>query len=132
MLRQLHTLLLILLVSVATATAAGGGGGSSNYVSLSPAFVVNVSDGERVHHMQLTVQLKLSGSDLAGYIEQHNAALRHEMVMLLSGQPVAELKTAQGKIKLSQQALTALQNVMTENIGVPAIEAVYFTDMIIQ
>ncbi len=115
------------------ASAEGGGGaGDSIYVSLEPAFVVNVNDGLRVRHMQIKLQVKLKQPDFAGYIEKYNPAIRHEMVMLLSGQETDKLKTVAGKQQLMDQALTAIQQVLQENIGNTGIDAVYFTDLIIQ
>ena len=130
-------ILLVFVVFMLTVPTAGaetdgsGSGGPPAYVSLEP-FIVNVSDGSRVRHMQVTTQLKLSSSNLQKFIEEHNPAIRHEMVMLLSDQAVAEVRTVQGKEKLRSEALTALQTVMQNNIGIPAIDAVYFTGLIIQ
>ncbi|MDR9435843.1 MAG: flagellar basal body-associated FliL family protein [Thiohalophilus sp.] len=102
------------------------------YTAMQPALVVNVNDNGRVRHMQVSVQLKLKNKNMEQYIQQYNPALRHELVMLLSDQPVKKLTSAQGKIALRDEALSALQNVMEEHIQVPAIEAVYFTEMVIQ
>lgn len=124
--------LLFCLIFSTHISAAGGGKTISNYVSLHPAFVVNVSDGLTVRHMQVKAQLKLSSPDMAKYIEQHKAAVQHEMVMLLSGRKVAEVKTIQGKEKLRKEALAALQKVMQENTKQKIVEAVYFTEFVIQ
>ncbi len=130
---RLALLFFSLLLSANThASAGGGGGGSSLYVSLDPAFVVNVNDGAHVRHMQIKLQVKLKQPDFAGYIETHKPAIRHAMVMLLSGQETATLKTVAGKQKLMEEALAAIQGVLKENIGNEGIDAVYFTDMIIQ
>ncbi|MDZ7802573.1 flagellar basal body-associated FliL family protein [Thiohalophilus sp.] len=102
------------------------------YTAMQPALVVNVNDKGRVRHMQVSVQLKLSDKTIEQYIQQYNPALRHELVMLLSDQPVKKLTSAQGKITLRDEALSALQKVMQEHIQLPAIEAVYFTEMVIQ
>lgn len=113
-------------------SAAGGGKTPSNYISIHPAFVVNVSDGLTVRHMQVKTQLKLSSPDMAQYIEQHKAAIQHEMVMLLSGRKVSEVKTIQGKEKLRTEALAAIQKVMEENTKLKIVDAVYFTEFVIQ
>lgn len=103
-----------------------------SYSAMQPALVVNVADEERVRHMQVSIQLKLSDSGMEKYIRQYNPALRHELVMLLSDQPIKKLKSSQGKIDLQKDALAALRQVMKDNTRVPAIEAVYFTEMVIQ
>lgn len=111
---------------------ASSGSGDSLYVSLEPAFVVNVNDGLRVRHMQISLQVKLKQADFATYIEKYNPAIRHEMVMLLSGQKTTLLKTVAGKQQLMEEALLSIQHVLEENIGNAGIDAVYFTDLIIQ
>ncbi|HEB56223.1 MAG TPA: flagellar basal body-associated FliL family protein [Gammaproteobacteria bacterium] len=129
------TLIMIGLIIFANSQASaegGGGGGSSLYVPLEPAFVVNVNDGKRVRHMQIKLQVKLKQARFASYIEEHNPAIRNALVMLLSGQETSMLKTAAGKQKLMDEALAAIQQVLEENIGNTGIDAVYFTDLIIQ
>ncbi len=116
----------------AAASAEGDGGGSSAYLPLQPAFVVNVNDGEEVHHMQVDIQVKLAGPEAAGLIEEHMPAIRHSLVLLLSGQEVKTVRTVQGKEKLRQEALEAVQKVLEENAGTKGIEALYFTGLIIQ
>ncbi|NOZ37016.1 MAG: hypothetical protein GXP11_02910 [Gammaproteobacteria bacterium] len=127
------TLIMMGLIIVANSQAsADGGGGGSLYVPLSPAFVVNVNDGNRIRHMQIKLQVKLKQAKFAPFIEEHNPAIRNALVMLLSGQETSMLKTAAGKQKLMDEALAAIQQVLEENIGNTAIDAVYFTDLIIQ
>lgn len=104
----------------------------AHYLSLEPAFVVNVTDGNRVRHMQVQLQVKYSQPEIEAYIIQHNPAIRHEMVMLLSGKSVDEIKTVSGKQKMMEDALAAIQQVLQENINNTGIEAVYFTDLVIQ
>jgi flagellar FliL protein len=117
----------------AYASGAGGSTGTSpNYVLLQPAFVVNVTDGDVVRHMQVKAQLKLSRPELAEQIEKHKPAIQHEMVMLLSGRPVAQLRTIQGKEVLRKEAVAVLQKLLMENTGEPIVEAIYFTEFIIQ
>ena len=130
--RLLAALFLLVLSPLALAAASGGGGGSSPYVEFNPPFVVNVNDGEEVHHMQVDIQVKLASPEAGALIEEHQPAIRHALVLLLSGQNVKEVRTVQGKEKLRQEALEAVQKVLEENAGTPGIEALYFTGLIIQ
>lgn len=134
MFRNRLCLIFLCLFINAQAYAAGGGtsGPSPNYVVIHPAFVVNVSDGLSVKHMQVKTQLKLSKPELSKHIEHHKPAIQHEMVMLLSGQSASAMRTVQGKEALRAEALAALQKLLTENTGEPVVEAVYFTEFIIQ
>ncbi len=127
------TLIIIgIMIHTHSHAQASSDSGGSLYVSLEPAFVVNVNDGLRVRHMQIKLQVKLKQPDFAAYIEKYDPAIRHEMVMLLSGQETGKLKTVAGKQQLMDQALAAIQHVLQENIGNTGIDAVYFTDLIIQ
>ena len=127
------TLIIIgIMIHTHSHAQASSDSGGSLYVSLEPAFVVNVNDGLRVRHMQIKLQVKLKQPDFAAYIEKYDPAIRHEMVMLLSGQETGTLKTVAGKQKLMDQALAAIQKVLQDNIGNTGIDAVYFTDLIIQ
>jgi len=130
--RLLAALFLLLLSPLAMAAAGGGGGSNSPYVEFKPPFVVNVNDGEDVHHMQVNIQVKLASPEAAALIEEHQPAIRHALVLLLSGQNVKEVRTVQGKEKLRKEALEAVQKVLEENAGTPGIEALYFTGLIIQ
>ncbi len=127
------TLIIIgIMIHTHSHAQASSDSGGSLYVSLEPAFVVNVNDGLRVRHMQIKLQVKLKQPDFAAYIEKYDPAIRHEMVMLLSGQETGKLKTVAGKQQLMDQALAAIQKVLQNNIGNTGIDAVYFTDLIIQ
>ena len=78
--RHLLIILLSLFVSVNVYAAGGGKKVVSNYVSIHPAFVVNIRDGYEVRHMQVKAQLKLSSPEMAKHIDKHKAAIQHEMV----------------------------------------------------
>jgi len=87
-LKQLTALVLLFSLSHNLLASAGGGGSSSPYLALKPAFVVNVVDGEEVHHLQVTMQVKLEDPGAGGLLEEHGPAIRHAMVMLFSGQAI--------------------------------------------
>ena len=130
---RIYLVLVCLFFNVHSYAAGGGSAGPSpNYVSLHPAFIVNVTDGLAVKHMQVKAQLKLSSPELAVHIETHKPAIQHEMVMLLSGKPLSELRTIKGKEALRTEAVAVLQKFLTENTGEPVVEAIYFTEFIIQ
>ncbi|MCW9023621.1 MAG: flagellar basal body-associated FliL family protein [Gammaproteobacteria bacterium] len=115
-----------------SADGNGDAPAKSLYLSLKPAFVVNVTEGSRVRHMQIQLQVKYTQPEIEGYLVQHDPAIRHEMVMLFSGMPVSEVKTVSGKQKMMAEALAAIQKVLLDNINNTGVDAVYFTDLVIQ
>lgn len=102
------------------------------YIKLEPPFVVNVEDGETLRFLQVNTELQFSDALAQPIIEKHIPAIRHAMIMLLSGQPAKEIKTPKGKETLRMAALEKVQKVMTDNTEQPVVEALYFTGFIIQ
>jgi len=102
------------------------------YFKLEPSLVVNVDEGDVVRFLQVDAQIQFTDPLAQGIIEKHLPAIRHALVMLLSGQSVTDIKTSQGKEKLRESTLKQLQLVMKETTGEPVIDAVYFTGFVIQ
>lgn len=139
--------LVILLILSSTSFAAGGGGGSSPFIPMTPPIIVNIMDGQRVRHMQVIIELKVSKLEHAAIVEQHKGPIRHELILLLSSQDTASISSAQGKEALRKESLQVVQNVLQkvlgkakkennesegENKADPIVEALYFTNFIIQ
>ncbi len=102
------------------------------YLKLEPALVVNVEEGDVVRFLQVNAQLQYGQPLAQPIIEKHMPAIRHAMIMLLSGQSVTEIKTPQGKEHLRETTLKAIQQVMTDATGEEVVDAVYFTGFVIQ
>lgn len=140
--------LVFLLIISNTSFAAGGGGGSSPFIPLTPPIIVNIMDGSRIRHMQVIIELKVSKPDNAAIVELHKGPIRHELILLLSSQDSATINSAQGKEKLRKDALEVVQKVIKQLQGIsdkenkdegdgenkadPIVDALYFTNFIIQ
>lgn len=151
---------ILFITTVTSALASSGGGGASPFIPMNPPIVVNITDGQRIRHMQVMVELKVPDPDNAKKVEFHKGPIRNELIMLLSSQEMSTVSSAAGKEELRKEALTAVQNVINklENVDMPAeennhekgngdenksdgnngaephqiIEALYFTNFIIQ
>ena len=58
--------------------------------------------------------------------------IRNTMIMLLSNKDYEFIRTRQGKEALRMEVLEEIQGVLREQIGSPGIEAVYFTNFMVQ
>ena len=139
------SLVFLLIFSNAT-FASGGGGGSSPFIPLTPPIIVNIMDGNRIRHMQVIIEIKVSKPDNAAIVEMHKGPIRHELILLLSSQDSATISSAQGKEQLRKEALEAVQKVLNklqgdtdkdnkgegEEKADPIVDALYFTNFIIQ
>lgn len=116
-----------------TSFAAGGGGGAASpFIALNPPVIVNIQDGEYIRHMQVNIEIKLVDKTNADKIMLHLGPLRHELILLLSSQDASSISRPHGKEELRKVALKSVQDVMQELEGDPLIEALYFTNFIIQ
>ena len=125
------SLLCLLFISTAS-FAAGGSGGSSPFIPLNPPIVVNIMDGKTIRHMQVIIELKLIDQNNSSKIDLHKGPIRHELILLLSSQDAGTISSAIGKEQLRKDALAAVQKVLQELEGDPVVEALYFTNFIIQ
>ncbi len=125
-------LLLTFTLSPAVLQAKNAESTTSQFVALTPPFVVNIQDGQRTRFLQVTAQVQITGSSVAAAIKHNTAPIRDAMIMLLSAQKLDVIKTVKGKEALRHEALLAIQKVLKEDTGKPGISAVYFTGFVIQ
>lgn len=126
------SLIFLFLISNASFASGGGGGGSSPFIPLNPPIIVNIMDGAKIRHMQVIIEIKLTDPANAEKIDLHKGPIRHELILLLSSQDAGTISSALGKEQLRKDALAAAQKVLQELEGEPIIDALYFTNFIIQ
>jgi flagellar FliL protein len=103
------------------------------YLAIADKFVVNVQDGAKMRFMQVKVQVMTREEKVSAAIEGNLPAFSHAMIMLLSNQNADTMRSPQGREQVRMQALGELQQVLSEVAGISAgLEAVYFTDFVIQ
>jgi len=103
------------------------------YTSLHPPLVVNFKDsvGDS-HFMQITMEVMARDQNVINSVREHTAVIRNSLILLYSGAIYDEITTRKGKEKMLADGLAEIQNVMTQQIGEPGVEAVYFTALVIQ
>lgn len=129
---RLFFLGLLLCLHIPASLAAGGDSSNSLYFAMEKPFVVNLSGSDTLTYLQVNVQFKLKKPEFRAKLQQQLPAIENTLVMLLSDQTVASIKSVQGKQALRKTALKSVQQICKKLIGDPAIDAVYFTGFIIQ
>ncbi len=114
------------------ASADSGGGDGAAYVAIKPAFVLNVNDGEEVHHLQLSVSFIPTDAQMGALISEHEPVIRNAIVVLVSGRQISDINSAQGKKKLRDEIQDAVNKVMEESVGKAAVSRTLFTGFLIQ
>jgi flagellar FliL protein len=109
----------------------------ASYVLIGEAgkpLLVNLADTSEADFLQVEVQIVISYPELEAQIKAHMPALRHALLTLFSQQKSPELKTAQGREQLRQQALAEVRSVLEKQADIDPddIEDLLFTNFIMQ
>lgn len=103
------------------------------YTSLHPPLVVNFkgADGDS-HFMQVTMEVMARDQGVINAVREHTPVVRNALILLYSGAVYEEVSTREGKKQMLADGLAEIRDVMTQQIGEPGVEAVYFTALVIQ
>ena len=101
------------------------------YVKFHPDFIVNLR-ADRPRFLMVTIQGMSRENDGIEAAQHHMPAIRHALLMLLSEQTADTIKTGADKKRLMDEALVRIQEVMVAETGTPNIEAVFFTDFVLE
>ncbi len=127
--------------SAANAAPAHGGANSAPitpmrgptiYHPLEPAFIVNFEDQGMLRYLQIGLTTMTRDQRIVDAINQNMPQIRNDLILLFSNQKMEVLATTAGKEKLRAQALAQIQGILTREVGIPGIEAVYFTTFVLQ
>ncbi|MCH9695717.1 MAG: flagellar basal body-associated FliL family protein [Gammaproteobacteria bacterium] len=103
------------------------------YQSLHPPLVVNFKDNAGdSHFMQVTMEVMSRDQEVINAVREHTPVIRNALILLYSGAIYDEVTTRDGKQQMLADGLAEIQTIMTERIGEPGVEAVYFTALVIQ
>jgi len=106
------------------------------YVSLEPAFVVNFQDAKKhTKFLKAEISVVASSPKAQEALTLHMPAVRNSLVLLLSRQIFEELATNEGKEKLRNEALAAVQDVVQKQASkktAKAVKDLYFSSLVMQ
>ncbi|MFY0664279.1 MAG: flagellar basal body-associated FliL family protein [Natronospirillum sp.] len=104
----------------------------AQYLDLQPEFVLNYGQDGRVRFMRLEVTLVMideAGVIQAGY---HSAGLRHIVVMNVTKSQHADLHDLTRRDALRERILDDMREYMNRETGMPMIQQVLFSNLILQ
>lgn len=102
------------------------------YLALDPAFVVNFQDDTTIRFLQVNVQLMSHEKAAIEAAKAADPVLRNALIMLFSSQSYDVLSKREGKEQLLADCLAEVQKIVSERLGRPGIEAVYFVGFVMQ
>lgn len=102
---------------------------TTEYLKLSPKFTVNLDRPRK--YLAVDVQLLLEGDEFIEKVKKHQPLIRHELIMLFSGRPVAELQTMEQREALRQETKDVLSKVLSEVVQGDGFKDIFFTELLV-
>lgn len=102
------------------------------YLPIDPSFVVNFEDQGMLRYLQIGLTVMARNQQILDAVTQNMPQIRNDLILLFSNQKMEVLNSLNGKEKLRMQALAQIQGILTREIGIPGVEAVYFTSFVLQ
>jgi len=101
------------------------------FVSIEP-FTVNLRDTTQERYLQLAIVFEASDPKLSDKIKLYTPAIRNRLLLLLSSKDSGELSKREGKEQLAAEIASETRKVLNLDAKTSGIEAVHFSNMIIQ
>ncbi|MDV3241153.1 MULTISPECIES: flagellar basal body-associated FliL family protein [Methylocaldum] len=103
------------------------------YFAIDPAFVVNFKSNPDARLLQVGLSVASKNQAVIDAVKKHSPMIRNNVLLLLSGQEPAGLKTAEGKEALRGKLLEEINAVVSKQTGhKEGAEEVFFTGFIMQ
>jgi flagellar FliL protein len=104
----------------------------AQYIKMKPRFIVNYNVGTRQRFLQASIEIMTRSQGVVDAVELHNPMLRNEIVRILSDQDFNALRTPEGRQALKTELQEKLIAIVKREADVEGIEAVLFTDFVMQ
>lgn len=103
---------------------------SIEYLPLQPKLIVNLAG--RHHYLRADVQLMIQGKAHLERIQKYLPAIRHALIMLLSGLPPEQAADVGAREKLRQDALQEVRKILDRYTESDGLKDIFFTEFLVQ
>ena len=102
------------------------------YHGLNPDFVVAFQNPKTVRFLKASVDVMVRDEDVIDALKLHMPAIRDAVIMLFSTQTEDNLITSEGREEFRALILKKIRDTLEELTGNPGVEAVYFSNFVMQ
>lgn len=103
------------------------------YYAMEPAFVVNFTSNPNARLLQIGLSVASKNQEVIEAVKKHSPMVRNNVLLVLSGQDPAALRTVEGKEALRAELLTEINKVVSRQTGRnEGAEDLFFTGFIMQ
>jgi len=106
----------------------------AQYHNLSPSFVANFgsSNSKKLKFVKADVSVRATNTEAITEVMNHDALVRHQIVMLLSRQTEETLSNPAGQEAVRIEALNVVKAALKTETGSEQIEDLFFTSFVVQ
>jgi flagellar protein FliL len=102
------------------------------YHGLDPDFVVAFRDPKNVRFIKASIEVMTYDSSVVDDLKQHMPAVRDAVLTVFGNQTEEKLTTPEGKEDFRAEILASVRDTLQRLTGRPGVEAVYFTNYVMQ
>ncbi len=102
------------------------------YYDIKPPIIVTFDVGGRQRYMQASLTLMARDSDVMEVVELHLPLIRNKLLNVFGGIPFEELQTNDGRLKLQEQSLSVINEVLMQQGQETPVEKVLYTNLVLQ
>ncbi|MFY9179120.1 MAG: flagellar basal body-associated FliL family protein [Venatoribacter sp.] len=102
------------------------------YYALAPEFTVSYQVGARQRFVQTSIALATRNPAMMAALTLHDPMIRNEVNRIIGEQSIVHLRTEEGKLELQKKLFTQLSLVLQRDAQVSGLEAVVYTNFVMQ
>lgn len=103
----------------------------SAYLDLAPAFVVNLSgEDSDIRYLQIKMSIMVEKEADLDIVKKHSPVVRHHLNLLFSSLDFNDIRSREGKDKLTEESLKVIRDALKKASGKPIVKAVFFNSIV--
>lgn len=104
----------------------------AQYIALDPEFVISFQVGSRQRFLQVSIEVMTRQQTVVDAMTLHAPMVRNEIIRIISEKQFAALRTPEGRESLRSELLEEVSAIMKREAGNEGVEAVLFTNYVMQ
>ncbi len=105
--------------------------GEAIYLPLDPPITVSLDSDDSRKYLQISMSVMSRSDSVIHAIRKHRPAIRNNLNFLFSGLRFTDLATREGKEQVREAARDEIRKILQENGAASDVEALYFTNFVI-
>lgn len=106
--------------------------GPIQYHTLGQSFVVNFVTQTRQHYVKLSIDVVTRNPEVISALEHHEPMVRNEILRIVGEKGFNSLRSIENKLALQQELKEHLAKILKQEADVEGLQAVIFTEFVMQ